>query len=198
MLPNLPMDALILRLPPALRLTPAQYEQLAVANPDLRIEMTASGEIIAMSPTGGTSGQRNADLTFQLQLWSRQNPLGVVFDSSTEFKLPSGAYRSPDAAWVSRDRWDALTPAEQETFPPLCPDFVVELRSKTDRLTALQAKMQEYQDNGCRLGWLINPQDRSVEIYRMGQAKEAVSGMRSISGETVLPGFELDLQLIFE
>lgn len=190
------MDALILVLPPTLRLTPAEYEQLAVANPDLRIEMTASGEIIAMPPTGGTSGQRNADLTFQLQRWSRQNPIGVVFDSSTEFKLPNGAYRSPDAAWIANDRWNALSLEEQETFPPLCPDFVVELRSKTDRLKTLQDKMQEYQDNGCLLGWLINPQDQEVEIYRIGQEKEVVRGVRSISGEDVLPGFELELQLI--
>ncbi|WP_088890715.1 Uma2 family endonuclease [Leptolyngbya ohadii] len=191
------MDALILHLPPTLRLSHEQYEQLAVANPNLRIEMTASGEIIAMPPTGGTSGQRNADLTFQLQLWSRQNPIGVVFDSSTEFKLPNGAYRSPDASWISRDRWNALTPEEQETFPPICPDLVVALRSKTDRLKTLQEKMLEYQENGCRLGWLINPQDREVEVYRVGQEKEVLREVRSVSGEDVLPGFELDLQVIF-
>ncbi len=193
----MPMDALILHLPPTLRLSHEQYEQLAVANPNLRIEMTASGEIIAMPPTGGTSGQRNADLTFQLQLWSRQNPIGVVFDSSTEFKLPNGAYRSPDASWISRDRWNALTPEEQETFPPICPDLVVALRSKTDRLKTLQEKMLEYQENGCRLGWLINPQDREVEVYRVGQEKEVLREVRSVSGEDVLPGFELDLQVIF-
>ena len=146
------MNPLTLDLRPVIRLTHEQFEQIALANPDLRIELSADGELSIMPPTGGNTGRRNADLTTDLNLWNRQTRLGVVFDSSTIFRLPNGAERSPDAAWIILERWNALTQKEQDSFPPLCPDFVIELRSKTDSLKPLQAKMQEYQDNGCRLG----------------------------------------------
>ena len=192
------MTQLILDLRPVIRLTHEQFEQLAIANRDLRLELTAAGELILMPPTGGNTGRRNSDLTYQAQAWSRQAQLGEVFDSSTVFRLPNGAERSPDVAWVRRDRWQALTAAEQDSFPPLCPDFMIELRSKTDSLKPLQAKMREYLENGCRLGWLINVQARQVEIYRPGQAVEVLVEARSLSGEAVLPGFVLDLSFVWE
>ena len=192
------MTPLILDLRPVIRLTHEQFEQIAIANRDLRLELTADGELILMPPTGGNTGRRNSDLTYQVQAWNRQAQLGEVFDSSTVFRLPNGADRSPDVAWVRRDRWQALTPAERDSFPPICPDFVIELRSKTDSLKLLQAKMREYLENGCRLGWLINVQARQVEIYRPGQETEVLVEARSLSGEQVLPGFVLDLSLIWE
>ncbi|OKH56691.1 Uma2 family endonuclease [Scytonema sp. HK-05] len=192
------MNPLTLDLRPVIRLTHEQFEQIALANPDLRIELSADGELSIMPPTGGNTGRRNADLTTDLNLWNRQTRLGVVFDSSTIFRLPNGAERSPDAAWIILERWNALTQNEQDSFPPLCPDFVIELRSKTDSLKPLQAKMQEYQDNGCRLGWLMNYQDRQVEIYRPQREKEVLQSPQTLSGEEVLPGFVLDLQMIWE
>ncbi|WP_250125823.1 Uma2 family endonuclease [Chroococcidiopsis sp. CCMEE 29] len=190
------MNALILNLPPILKLTDEQFEQLAAANRDLRLELTALGELVIMPPTGGNTGKRNIDLSFQLQAWNRQNQLGVAFDSSTGFRLPNGAERSPDASWVRQARWDALTPEQQDTFPPLCPDFAVELRSRTDSLEELRAKMREYLDNGLQLGWLIDPKTRQVEIYRSDRAIEVLQSPPTLSGEDVLPGFVLDLQLI--
>lgn len=192
------MNPLTLDLRPLLRLTHREFEKIAAANRDLRLELTADGELIVMPPTGGNTGRRNADITYQLQAWNRQTQRGEVFDSSTVFQLPNGAGRSPDAAWVSSDRWNSLTLDQQETFPPLCPDFVIELRSKTDSLTSLQNKMLEYMDNGCRLGWLINYQDQQVEIFRSGQAKEIVQSPQILFGEEVLPGFRLDLKLIWK
>jgi len=191
------MNALILNLPPILKLTDEQFEQLAAANRDLRLELTALGELVIMPPTGGNTGKRNIDLSFQIQAWNRQNQLGVAFDSSTAFRLPNGAKRSPDASWVRQARWDALTPEQQDTFPPLCPDFAVELRSLTDSLEELRAKMREYLDNGLQLGWLIDPKTRQVEIYRSDRAVEFLQSPATLSGEDVLPGFVLDLQLIF-
>jgi Uma2 family endonuclease len=191
------MNALILNLPPILKLTDEQFEQLAAANRDLRLELTALGELVIMPPTGGNTGKRNIDLSFQIQAWNRQNQLGVAFDSSTAFRLPNGAKRSPDASWVRQARWDALTPEQQDTFPPLCPDFAVELRSRTDSLEELRAKMREYLDNGLQLGWLIDPKTRQVEIYRSDRAVEFLQSPATLSGEDVLPGFVLDLQLIF-
>lgn len=192
------MNPLTLDLRPVIRLTHREFEQIAAANRDLGLELTADGELIIMPPTGGNTGRRNADITYQLQAWNRQTQLGEVFDSSTVFQLPNGAGRSPDKAWVSSDRWNSLTLDQQETFPPLCPDFVIELRSKTDSLTSLQNKMLEYMDNGCRLGWLINYQNQQVEIYRSGQAKEILQSPQILSGEEVLPGFRLDLKLIWK
>lgn len=178
-------------------LTDDAFYQLCLANPEIKFERSAKGELIVMPPTGGESGRRNADITIDLGVWNRQKRLGYTFDSSTCFKLPNGAERSPDAAWIERSRWNALSPEERTKFPPLAPDFVIELRSATDSLAPLQAKMREYQENGVRLGWLINPQDKTVEIYRLGQAVEVKESIASLSGEDVLPGFTLELDRIF-
>lgn len=179
-----------------IELTDEQFFQLCQNNRDLRFERSASGDLIIMPPTGSETGNRNIDLSYQLQGWSRQNNLGLAFDSSTGFKLPNGADRSPDAAWVKKERWDALTTEEKEKFAPLCPDFVVELRSKTDSLSKLQAKMQEYIDNGAKLGWLLDRENQRVEIYRPDRAVEVLSSPQSLSGEDILPGFVLDLKNI--
>jgi len=176
-----------------LELTDEQFFQLCIDNRDLRFERTASGGLIIMPPTGSETGRRNSDLNFQLKAWSRQNNLGVVFDSSTGFKLPDGSDISPDAAWVRRDRWDALTPEQKEKFAPICPDFVVELRSTTDSLEKLRAKMKVYVKNGARLGWLLDRKNRKVEISRQGSDVEILDSPATLSGEDVLPGFVLDL-----
>lgn len=150
-----------------------------------------------MPPTGGLTGDRNADITFQLRAWNRQTRQGKSFDSSTGFQLPNGATRSPDASWMTIERWETLTSSEQERFVPLCPDFVVELRSASDALAPLQAKLQEYIENGARLGWLIDPKQQTVEIYRPNQVVERVQAPAQLSGESVLQDFILDLSPIF-
>ncbi len=190
------MTALTLNLEPIAELTHERFQKLCQANPDLQLELTATGELIVMPPTGWESGQRNANLTTDLNLWNRQAKLGIAFDSSTGFKLPNGAIRSPDAAWVKQDRLDAINP-DPSDFLPLAPDFVIELRSASDRLKPLQAKMQEYIENGVRLGWLLNPQDQTVAIYRSDQTVEVLQSPTRLSGEDVLVGFELDLKGIF-
>jgi Uma2 family endonuclease len=176
-------------------LTDEQFYQLCQDNENWRLEKNAQGELIIMPPVGGLSGKRESDLNADLVIWNRQTQLGQVFSSSTIFTLPSGAKRSPDVAWVKSDRWESLTLEEQEKFPPLCPDFVIELRSRTDSLNQLQEKMQEYLDGGLQLGWLINPQAQEVEIYRPNQAVEIVQLPTTLSGENVLPGFILDISL---
>jgi len=187
-------------LPPTLELmldlTDEQFWQLCENNRDLRFERAATGELIIMPPTGSETGRRNMDLSFQLQSWSRQNGLGIAFDSSTGFKLPNGANRSPDAAWIKKERWEALTAEQQEKFAPICPDFVVELRSPSDNLESLQKKMREYIANGARLGWLLNRQNREVEIYRPNREVEIKRSPTTLSGEDVLPGFILSLEQI--
>jgi Uma2 family endonuclease len=188
--------AVALNLQPALEITERQFEQIAQANPDLRLERSPQGALIVMAPTGGETGERNASLTGQLWLWNHQNRLGHTFDSSTGFRLPNGAIRSPDAAWISTQRWQALTPAQKQKYVPLCPDFAVELRSSSDELDELQAKMLEYLDNGCRLGWLIDPESQTVTIYRSDRNAEVLQNPKSISGEDVLTGFTLNLQEI--
>ncbi|GAB4329935.1 MAG: Uma2 family endonuclease [Leptolyngbyaceae cyanobacterium] len=186
-----------IHLPEAFTVTQEQFEQLVWANRNVPMERTAEGILIIMSPTGGNTGRRNAGLTAQLWNWNQESELGEVFDSSTIFRLPNGADRSPDTAWVALERWQALTPEEQDGFPPLCPDFVVELRSKTDSLKELQNKMQEYLENGCHLGWLINPQNQQVEIYRPGQPVEILRSPQTLSGEDVLPGFAIEVNQLF-
>lgn len=194
------MDVATITLPPtlelAIELTDEQFFQLCQDNRDFRFERTASGELIIMPPTGSDTGRRNIKITAQLEVWSSQNNLGVAFDSSSGFKLPNGADRSPDASWVKRERWDALTPEQQERFAPLCPDFVVELRSPSDSLEKVRQKMTEYIDNGARLGWLINPKNQQVEIYRPNQDVEMLKSPATLSGEDVLPGFVLELKQI--
>ncbi|BAZ27477.1 hypothetical protein NIES4073_84000 [Kalymmatonema gypsitolerans NIES-4073] len=187
-----------LQLPPVLKLTDEQFEQLAAANQGVRLELTAKGQLLIMPPTGGETGNRNFDLSGQLWFWNRQNRLGKAFDSSTGFRLPNGATRSPDASWVKMERWDALTQVQKKKFLPLCPDFAVELVSESDELEDVQEKMQEYIANGLRLGWLINSKDKQVEIYRHNQEVEILQSPRTLQGEDVLPRFLLDLQPIFE
>ncbi|MEG3920624.1 Uma2 family endonuclease [Microcoleus sp. T3_A4] len=187
--------AIAVNIPPTLTLTVTreQFVELAIANRELQLERTAQGELIVNPPTGGETGYRNLDIEGQLWLWNRQTKLGKAFNSSTGFHLPNGADRSPDAAWVRLERWDELTPKQKESFIPLCPDFVVELRSKTDNMEPLRAKMKEYMNNGARLGWLIDRKNKKVEIYRPSQDVEVLENPISLSGEDVLPGFVLDL-----
>ena len=193
------MQQLSIRLPEKpLTVTPEQFAAIAAANRDLQMERTADGELIVSPPTGGETGKRNAKFNTQLGVWCEANEMcGEYFDSSTGFELPNGANRSPDASWVRKDRWEALTSAQKEGFIPLCPDFVVELRSKTDSLKDLRAKMQEYMENGAELGWLIDPQNKRVEIYRAGQAVGVLDNPDTLSGEAVLPGFTLTLKRIW-
>jgi Uma2 family endonuclease len=182
-----------LKLEPLTYLTDQEFSELCLVNPNAKLERNATGELIIMSPTGGNTGNRNIKLSARLEIWSEQNQQGLAFDSSTMFHLPNGAYRSPDAAWISFKRWQKLTMEEQDSFPPISPDFVVELRSPSDTLISLQNKMQEYLDNGTRLGWLINPKNQQVEIYRQGQQKGVLLKPNQLSGEDVLTGFILDL-----
>lgn len=180
-----------------IELTDEQFWQLCQKNRDWRFERPTTGELIIMPPTGGITGERNSNINFQLQLWNRQYKLGKVFDSSTGFKLPNGADRSPDASWIAIECWNLLTPQQQEKFIPLCPDFVIELRSKSDSLTSLQLKMQEYINNGAKLGWLIDPQRKVVEIYRPNQMVAILESPETVSENEILPGFILDLSEIF-
>jgi Uma2 family endonuclease len=150
-----------------------------------------------MAPEGSDTGMRSSNVNGHLWLWNQQKKLGFTFGSSAGFILPNGAMRSPDACWILKERWDALTPEQQSKFAPICPDFVIELMSRTDTLSTVQAKMQEYQDNGARLGWLINRRDRQVEIYRIGQPVEVLQSPITLSGETVLPEFVLELASIW-
>lgn len=174
-----------------------QFYQLCRANPDVKFERNAQGKVLIMPPTGGTTGNRNSEVGADFVIWNRRAKLGVVFDSSTCFKLPNGADRSPDVAWVSHDRWNALTPEQQDKFPPIAPDFVLELISPTDRLKDTQAKMQEYIDNGVRLGWLIDRKTRYVEVYRPDRPVEVLENPTVLSGDAVLPGFELDCAIVW-
>ena len=181
----------ILNLNPIIRLTKEQFYRLCQANPELQLERTAQGELIIMTPVGGESGKKEANLIVDISIWNRQTQLGVVFSSSTVFSLPDGGDRSPDVAWVSLEKWQSLNQEERDGFPPICPDFVIELRSKTDRLKPLQEKMQEYLTAGLGLGWLIDPQQGRVEIYRQGCPVETVAMPTILSGEAVLPGLKV-------
>ncbi len=191
------MNSITINLNSVIELDEDQFYEICQSNPDVKFERNAKGELIIMSPTGGLTGKYNADIVTDLNLWNRQKQLGIVFDSSTGFKLPNGADRSPDAAWISLSRWNQLSLNQQEKFVPLCPDFVIELRSRSDRLKTLQDKMEEYSNNGTLLGWLINRKDKQVEIYRQGQAKEVLNQPSSLSGEDILPDFVLNLESIW-
>ncbi|MGB7439786.1 MAG: Uma2 family endonuclease [Coleofasciculaceae cyanobacterium] len=188
---------IVLHLKPIIDLTDEQFFEFCQLNRDLRIERTATGELLIMPPTGSETGGRNFNLIGQLWAWVNQDGTGIGFDSSTGFKLPNGAERSPDAAWVKLERWNALTPEQQRKFAPICPEFVVELRSPSDQLKPLQEKMQEYLENGTLLGWLIDRKNQQVYIYRPGVAVECLENPASVSGESVLPGFVLDLSKIW-
>jgi Uma2 family endonuclease len=191
------MNTIKLNMSHNIHLTDDDFYNLCQANPELMIERAATGELVIMPPTGGESGKEEADLIIDLGLWNRQTNLGIVFSSSTGFKLPNGANRSPDAAWVSKERWDALTPQQRRKFPPIAPDFVIELRSSTDSIEELRSKMQEYIENGVRLGWLIDPQTQTVEIYRQNGDRAILQSPTDLQGEDILPNFILDLSRIF-
>lgn len=193
-----PMNTVTLNLQPIIDMSDEQFYQLCRANPDVKFERNAKGELIIVSPTGGETGQCNSEINADFVIWNRQTKLGKVFDSSTCFKLPNGANRSPDVAWINQERWDALTPKQKEKFPPIAPDFVLELMSPTDSLQVTRQKVQEYMDNQIKLGWLINPKTRSVEIYRQGQEVEVLQSLPALSGEEVLPGFVLNLSFLWD
>ncbi len=188
---------LIMHLRPVVEMTDDQFFEFCQINRDLRIERAAQGELLIMPPTGGETGERNAEISLQLRLWAKRDGTGTTFDSSSGFILPNGATRSPDAAWITRSRLTALSAEQRKKFLPLCPDFVVKLRSPTDNLTALQAKMQEYLDNGLRLGWLIDPEQQRVYVYRPQTPAEILENPETISGDPILSGFTLDLREIW-
>jgi Uma2 family endonuclease len=188
------MEVFEVKFPERLKLTDEEFFAFCQENRHLRMEKTSKGEILIMAPTGGETGRTNFNIVTKLGIWNEQAQLGEAFDSSTGFTLPNGATRSPDAAWVIQARWDALSAEDKKKFPPLCPDFVIELLSESDPLKQTQDKMQEWLDNGCRLGWLLDPARKQAFVYRPGQAPEALSGFdQQLSGEDVLPGFVLDL-----
>lgn len=188
---------LAIHLPPSFQMTDDEFFEFCRLNRDLRIERTAQGEILIMPPTGGMTGNRNARLTMQLVLWADSDGRGEVFDSSTGFRLPNGAERSPDLSWVRRSRLENLSEEEKKKFLPLCPDFVIELRSSTDRLTDLQQKMAEYIDNGAQLGWLIDPDQQRVHIYRPDAEVEILDQATEVTGELGVSTFTLDLGRIW-
>jgi len=185
------------QLEPVVHLSLDEFYQFCQINRDLRIERTSAGELAIMPLTRGASGNRNAEITFQLQRWAKEDGSGVAFDSSTAFALPNGAVRSPDASWVRRERLARLSEEEKQKFLPLCPDLVVELRSPSDPRPLLEAKLREYRDNGARLGLLIDPVGRRVQIYREDGGVEALEGPTTVSGAPVLPGFRLSLDAIW-
>ncbi len=188
---------LTLRLHPVLNLSDEQLFEFAQINRDLRIERNAQGDLIVMPPTGGETGDRNAEITMQLRLWAKQEGSGVTFDSSTGFRLPNGAIRSSDASWLKKSRLAGLTAEEKNKFIPLCPDLVIELLSPNDSLAVLQDKMQEYIANGVQLGWLIDPEQRRVYVYRPALPVEQMEDPVTLSGEPILAGFVLDLREIW-
>jgi len=173
--------------------TPELFERLCAEYREMRLELTSTGELIVMPPAGSETGRRDFDLTYQLAAWSRQDGAGVGFASSAGFTLPNGAIRSPDAAWINREKWDRLTKQQKEKFAPICPDFVVEIRSPSDNLTQLYLKMFEYLENGVSLGWLIDPLKRQVYVYRPNQETVVLENPETVSGEPLLPGFKLNL-----
>lgn len=191
------MTVYTINLNPVCQLDDDKFYQLCRANPEIRFERNAHGALIVMPPTGGETGNLNSEINADFVNWNRRFSLGYVFDSSTCFKLPNGANRSPDVAWIERERWEALTAEQKQKFPPIVPDFILELMSPSDSLKATQAKMREYRDNGVQLGWLIVPETRRVEIYRQNKDVEVQASPATLSGESVLPNFTLDLQSVF-
>ncbi len=192
------MTAITINLDHIIQLNDDQFYQLCRNNPEIKFERNHKGEIIIVSPTGGETGNCNIEIGADFVIWNRQARLGILFDSSTCFQLPNGANRSPDVSWISNQRWNTLTREQKEKFPPIAPDFVLELMSPTDTLKETQAKMQEYMENGVKLGWLINRKLRQVEIYRWEQPVEILENPTQISGEDILLGFILDLQMVWK
>jgi Uma2 family endonuclease len=181
----------------SLELTDEQLLQLSSDNECLRLELTAEGELVVMPPVGLVTSWRNAKIAQRLANWTDADGTGIAFDSSAGFRLPNGAILSPDASWARRERWEALSRSQRQIFAPLCPDFVLELRSPSDRLPTVQAKMVEYMENGARLGWLIDPIEKCVHIYRPEQPVDILRNPENVSGEPVLPGFVPDVREIF-
>ncbi|PNW57971.1 UNVERIFIED_CONTAM: hypothetical protein BEN50_06640 [Euhalothece sp. KZN 001] len=192
------MDSYTVTLKPVFTLDDEQFFQLSQANPELKLERSPQKNLIIMSPTGGETGNKNAELIIEFGNWNRQKKQGKVFDSSTGFKLPNGAIRSPDVTWIEQTRWEQLSAESRQTFPNLAPDFILELKSATDRLSTLQAKLEEYVENGVKLAWLINPTEKQVEIYRQGKEKEVLDNPKTLSGENILEDFCLDLSLVWQ
>jgi Uma2 family endonuclease len=188
---------MVIKLRPLLEMSADQFFEFCQINSELQFERTANGELVILSPIGSESGNRNASLLVQVGVWAEQEGTGLVFDSSTGFTLPNGAVRSPDVAWICRSRWQVLPAEQRKKFAPLCPDFVVELRSETDSLSLLQDKMQEYIANGARLGWLIDPIERQVYIYQPDMPMVQISAPNTLSGDDTLPGFVLNLNKIW-
>lgn len=184
-------------LPGSELMTTEQFYEFCQANRDLRIELTAKGEVIVMPPAFSDTGNRNARILQQFGNWANGDGTGECFDSSTGFTLPNSAIRSPDLSWIKLERWNALTAEQKDSFAPICPDFVIELRSKSDTLKGLQAKMQEYIANGASLGWLIDRQNRKVYIYRPNRELEVLDNPETVSGEPELPGFMLQMAKIW-
>ena len=187
----------VIKLHPVVQLTDDQFFAFCQANADYQFERTVAGELVVMSPTGSESGQRNASLTVRVGVWAEQDGSGLIFDSSTGFTLPNGAIRSPDLAWIQIARWEAIPGVQRKKFAPICPDFVVELRSETDDLAMLQAKMQEYLENGAKLGWLLDPIERQVYVYCSDAPTQKLDNPTSLSGDPVLAGFVLNLSQIW-
>ena len=191
---NIPLK---LQMSPAIDMTDEQFFAFCQQNRDYRIERNATGEITIMPPTGSETGNRNFDLIVQLGIWTRQNGTGIGFDSSAGFTLPNGAMKSSDAAWIKLEKWHTLTPEQQQKFAPICPDFIIELRSPSDNLQPLKDKLQEYIDNGVSLGWLIDRKNRKVYIYRPNSEVECLDNPATLSGESILPDFVLQLSTIW-
>jgi Uma2 family endonuclease len=190
--------AVVLHTRPALEMDEEQFFEFCQLNREWRIERSAEGDLEVMVPTGYETSDRNAEITMQLRLWAKRDNKGVASDSNGGFILPNGAMRSPDAAWVGRGRLANLTAEQKQRFLPLCPDFVIELRSPSDPLAPIEAKMREYVENGARLGWLIDPEERKVHVYRPNDRVEISDKPDNVSGDPILPGFVLDLKPIWE
>lgn len=190
-------ESVVLRMRPAVRITADQLLELSSLNRDLRLELTAEGELVVMPPTGWETGDKDSELNMQLRLWAKRDGTGRSSSSSTGFVLPNGAIRSPDAAWVANSRLSALSAEQRKKYLPLCPDFVIELRSPSDTLRATQEKMEEYIENGARLGWLLDPSHRRVYVYKPGESIKELENPEKVSGEGILPGFELDLREVW-
>ncbi|BAZ85712.1 Uma2 family endonuclease [Dolichospermum compactum] len=188
---------MVLQMQPNIIMTDDNFYDFCQLNRDFRIERNQTGDLLIMSPTGSETEERNFDLIVQLGVWTKQNGTGVGFGSSGGFTLPNGAVRSPDAAWINRTKWEAIPVEQRKKFAPICPEFIIELRSETDNLKILQEKMQEYIDNGTQLGWLIDRKQQKVFIYRPGQAVEELDNPQTLTGEDLLPGFVLDLSQIW-
>ncbi|MCF2146699.1 Uma2 family endonuclease [Desmonostoc muscorum LEGE 12446] len=189
---------LVLQIPSSMQITDEQFFEFCLANRDLRIERNKFGELVIMPPTGSETGNREINISGQLWVWSEQDGTGITFSSSTGFKLSTGAERSPDASWIKLERWNSLSPEQQQKFAPICPDFVVELKSPSDNLQTLKEKMEEYMNEpGIQLGWLIDRKQRKVYIYRPGLSEECLDNPASVSGDRILPGFILNMSKVW-